>query len=191
LWLARPDRTCPASRIDPVRGLLVGPAPGGVAAPTRASVEVSVAPERLRHAVALLEAGAQLLEEDPPASSRPSPTPQPDLRTCPVTSGVPDDRGTAVQHYQSLPSGDVRCRPHRQVTAATLITVWERAVEVTVAPYRLVRVAALAVAPGSLPMTFGELHRRTRGLPRLLEVPWRLGSRPRYADLPCYPHPFP
>ncbi|MFD9405885.1 TOMM precursor leader peptide-binding protein [Streptomyces sp. NPDC059989] len=51
-----------------------------------------------------------------------------------------------------------------------------------------------AVVPGSLPMTFGHVNRRTRGLPRLLEVPHRLGraSGPlRYEDLALHPHPFP
>ncbi|MFD9355081.1 TOMM precursor leader peptide-binding protein [Streptomyces sp. NPDC060031] len=50
------------------------------------------------------------------------------------------------------------------------------------------------VVPGSLPMTFGHVNRRTRGLPRLLEVPHRLGrtDRPlRYEDLALHPHPFP
>lgn len=48
--------------------------------------------------------------------------------------------------------------------------------------------------PGTLPMTFGALQRRTWGLPRLLEVPARLGrwSRPRtYDELDFHPHPFP
>ena len=50
------------------------------------------------------------------------------------------------------------------------------------------------IVPGSLPMTFGHVNRRTRGLPRLLEVPRRLGriEQPlRYEDLPFDPHPFP
>ncbi|MFF3013352.1 TOMM precursor leader peptide-binding protein [Streptomyces sp. NPDC057939] len=50
------------------------------------------------------------------------------------------------------------------------------------------------VVPGSLPMTFGHVNRRTRGLPRLLEVPYRLGrtARPlRHEDLTFHPHPFP
>ncbi|MFD6876643.1 MULTISPECIES: TOMM precursor leader peptide-binding protein [unclassified Streptomyces] len=50
------------------------------------------------------------------------------------------------------------------------------------------------VVPGSLPMTFGHVNRRTRGLPRLLEVPYRLGraARPlRHEDLTLHPHPFP
>ncbi|SHM06825.1 TOMM precursor leader peptide-binding protein [Actinacidiphila paucisporea] len=54
--------------------------------------------------------------------------------------------------------------------------------------------AAKVLVPGALPMTFGHVHRRTRGLPRLLDVPWRLGrlpARPRYRDLPLDPHPFP
>ncbi len=54
--------------------------------------------------------------------------------------------------------------------------------------------AAKVLAPGSIPMTFGEVFRRTRGLPRLLDVPWRLGrvdTRPSYEDLPVDPHPFP
>jgi len=54
--------------------------------------------------------------------------------------------------------------------------------------------AAKVIVPGSLPMTFGEVYRRTRGLPRLLEVPAALGRASaalRYADLPLYPHPFP
>ncbi|UQX00033.1 YcaO-like family protein [Streptomyces sp. RerS4] len=50
------------------------------------------------------------------------------------------------------------------------------------------------VVPGSLPMTFGHVNHRTRGLPRLLEVPHRLGrvARPlRQEDLTPHPHPFP
>ncbi|MDX3537887.1 TOMM precursor leader peptide-binding protein [Streptomyces sp. MB09-01] len=51
-----------------------------------------------------------------------------------------------------------------------------------------------AVVPGALPMTFGHVNRRTLGLPRLLEVPHRLGrtGRPgRHEELPLHPHPFP
>lgn len=54
--------------------------------------------------------------------------------------------------------------------------------------------AAKVLVPGALPMTFGHVYRRTRGLPRLLDVPWELGrlpTRPRYEDLPLDPHPFP
>jgi len=50
------------------------------------------------------------------------------------------------------------------------------------------------IVPGSLPMTFGHVNHRTRGLPRLLDVPHRLGrvERPlRYEDLAIDPHPFP
>ncbi|MEU7041237.1 TOMM precursor leader peptide-binding protein [Streptomyces varsoviensis] len=50
------------------------------------------------------------------------------------------------------------------------------------------------IAPGALPMTFGHRNRRTTGLPRLREVPHRLGFAPRPladADLNPYPHPFP
>ncbi|MEV4194244.1 TOMM precursor leader peptide-binding protein [Streptomyces toxytricini] len=53
---------------------------------------------------------------------------------------------------------------------------------------------AKVVVPGTLPMTFGHVNRRTLGLPRLLEVPYRLGrtARPlRHDELPLYPHPFP
>ncbi|HEX4226014.1 MAG TPA: TOMM precursor leader peptide-binding protein [Pseudonocardiaceae bacterium] len=50
------------------------------------------------------------------------------------------------------------------------------------------------IAPGALSMTFGHRNRRTTGLPRLLEVPHKLGfaSRPlTEADLNPHPHPFP
>ncbi|MFD8698799.1 TOMM precursor leader peptide-binding protein [Kitasatospora purpeofusca] len=53
---------------------------------------------------------------------------------------------------------------------------------------------AKVIVPGTLPMTFGEANRRTRGLPRLLEVPYRLGRTPhplRHDRLPLHPHPFP
>lgn len=59
---------------------------------------------------------------------------------------------------------------------------------------RLGLYAAKAVVPGALPMTFGHVNRRTRGLPRLLEVPRRLGRAAaplRHAELPFHPHPFP
>ena len=51
-----------------------------------------------------------------------------------------------------------------------------------------------AVVPGSLPMTFRHVYGRTRGLPRLLNVPAELGYWPRpaaYEDLDILPHPFP
>lgn len=50
------------------------------------------------------------------------------------------------------------------------------------------------IVPGSLPMTFGHVNHRTRGLPRLLEVPHRLGRAERasrYEELTIHPHPFP
>ncbi|MFG3052440.1 TOMM precursor leader peptide-binding protein [Kitasatospora sp. NPDC048239] len=53
---------------------------------------------------------------------------------------------------------------------------------------------AKVIVPGSLPMTFGHVNRRTLGLPRLLEVPHRLGRTPRplrHDELPLHPHPFP
>ncbi|MFB4286193.1 TOMM precursor leader peptide-binding protein [Nonomuraea sp. ATR24] len=52
--------------------------------------------------------------------------------------------------------------------------------------------AAKVVVPGTLPMTFGHRNRRVRGLPRLWEVPHRLGRSPtRSAGDPVLPHPFP
>lgn len=59
---------------------------------------------------------------------------------------------------------------------------------------RLGLYSAKVLVPGTLPMTFGHLHRRTRGLPRLLEVPYALGrvkAPLRYEDLALQPHPFP
>ncbi|MBH5338193.1 TOMM precursor leader peptide-binding protein [Streptomyces pactum] len=59
---------------------------------------------------------------------------------------------------------------------------------------RLGLYCAKVIVPGSLPMTFGHVNHRTRGLPRLLDVPHRLGrtGRPlRHRDLPLHPHPFP
>ncbi|MFH8804535.1 TOMM precursor leader peptide-binding protein [Streptomyces sp. NPDC017936] len=53
---------------------------------------------------------------------------------------------------------------------------------------------AKVVVPGSLPMTFGHVNHRTRGLPRLLRTPYRLGrtDRPLHPDdLAVHPHPFP
>jgi ribosomal protein S12 methylthiotransferase accessory factor len=54
--------------------------------------------------------------------------------------------------------------------------------------------SAKVIVPGTLPMTFGHLLRRTRGLPRLLEVPQQLGRVPAqltYESLALQPHPFP
>ncbi|SHN47622.1 TOMM precursor leader peptide-binding protein [Cryptosporangium aurantiacum] len=54
--------------------------------------------------------------------------------------------------------------------------------------------SAKVIVPGTLPMTFGYVHQRTVGLPRLLHVPFQLGRAPAvldYADLPLHPHPFP
>ncbi|MFB7909114.1 TOMM precursor leader peptide-binding protein [Kitasatospora sp. NPDC056076] len=50
------------------------------------------------------------------------------------------------------------------------------------------------IAPGALSMTFGHRNRRTTGLSRPLEVPYRLGHAPHpltEADLNPHPHPFP
>ncbi|MET9886130.1 TOMM precursor leader peptide-binding protein [Streptomyces sp. NPDC006430] len=53
---------------------------------------------------------------------------------------------------------------------------------------------AKVIVPGTLPMTFGHVNRRTLGLSRLLEVPHQLGRTAgplRHDELPLYPHPFP
>jgi ribosomal protein S12 methylthiotransferase accessory factor len=50
------------------------------------------------------------------------------------------------------------------------------------------------IVPGTLSMTFGQRHRRTEGVPRLLRIPHRLGGRDRLlepGDLNPHPHPFP
>jgi ribosomal protein S12 methylthiotransferase accessory factor len=50
------------------------------------------------------------------------------------------------------------------------------------------------IIPGTVPMTFGHHNRRVDGLPRLYEVPHRLGYRPRPLspdELNPHPHPFP
>ncbi|WP_026413552.1 TOMM precursor leader peptide-binding protein [Actinomadura oligospora] len=50
------------------------------------------------------------------------------------------------------------------------------------------------IIPGTLPMTFGHDRRRVDGIPRLHEVPHRLGHRDRPltpADVNPDPHPFP
>jgi ribosomal protein S12 methylthiotransferase accessory factor len=50
------------------------------------------------------------------------------------------------------------------------------------------------LVPGALPMTFGHDLRRHHGIPRLAEVPRRLGYRDRPLppeEVNPYPHPFP
>ncbi|RVX44165.1 thiazole/oxazole-forming peptide maturase SagD family component [Nonomuraea polychroma] len=68
-------------------------------------------------------------------------------------------------------------------------------VDQTTPEHRTARLACTKVIiPGTLPMTFGHDHRRTDGLPRLREVPWRLGYRDRPLDpseINPHPHPFP
>jgi ribosomal protein S12 methylthiotransferase accessory factor len=59
---------------------------------------------------------------------------------------------------------------------------------------RLGLYCAKVVVPGTLPMTFGHVNHRTRGLPRLLAVPHLLGRTERpltYDELTINPHPFP
>ena len=54
--------------------------------------------------------------------------------------------------------------------------------------------AARVIAPGLVSLTFGHVYRRTRGLPRLLSVPYQqgwVGALPAYEALPFHPHPFP
>ncbi|SCL44838.1 ribosomal protein S12 methylthiotransferase accessory factor [Micromonospora citrea] len=53
---------------------------------------------------------------------------------------------------------------------------------------------AKVIIPGTLPMTFGHDLRRVDGLPRLHEIPHRLGHRSRRlerSDVNPHPHPFP
>ncbi|MFD1831134.1 TOMM precursor leader peptide-binding protein [Streptomyces desertarenae] len=53
---------------------------------------------------------------------------------------------------------------------------------------------AKVIVPGLLPMTFGHRMRRTHGLPRLLDLPARLGYRRQPlspAEINPHPHPFP
>jgi ribosomal protein S12 methylthiotransferase accessory factor len=52
---------------------------------------------------------------------------------------------------------------------------------------------AKVLVPGTVPITFGHRHRRLDGLPRLYEVPYKLGylSRPlTHGELNPHPHPF-
>jgi ribosomal protein S12 methylthiotransferase accessory factor len=54
--------------------------------------------------------------------------------------------------------------------------------------------SAKVIIPGTLPMTFGHVNRRTSGLRRVVDVPHRMGRLARsirYEDLPLHPHPFP
>lgn len=54
--------------------------------------------------------------------------------------------------------------------------------------------SAKVIVPGTMPMTFGHVYRRTLGLPRLLEVPHKLGRAPTplaYESVALQPHPFP
>ncbi|MEV4813553.1 TOMM precursor leader peptide-binding protein [Micromonospora avicenniae] len=53
---------------------------------------------------------------------------------------------------------------------------------------------AKVIIPGTLPMTFGHTLRRVDGIPRLHEIPHRLGYRDRRlqaSDVNPHPHPFP
>ncbi|RKN32217.1 TOMM precursor leader peptide-binding protein [Micromonospora musae] len=53
---------------------------------------------------------------------------------------------------------------------------------------------AKVIIPGTLPMTFGHSLRRVDGIPRLHEIPHRLGYRDRRlraSDINPHPHPFP
>jgi len=47
------------------------------------------------------------------------------------------------------------------------------------------------IVPGTLPMTFGHMNRRLRGLPRLTQVPARLGYPAGDPLASAEPHPFP
>ncbi|MEU9874042.1 TOMM precursor leader peptide-binding protein [Actinomadura sp. NPDC048021] len=68
-------------------------------------------------------------------------------------------------------------------------------VDQTTPEHQAGRLACVKVLiPGTLPMTFGHQHRRTHGLPRLRDVPHRLGhtARPlRHDEMNDHPHPFP
>ncbi|MBQ0994700.1 YcaO-like family protein, partial [Micromonospora sp. H61] len=53
---------------------------------------------------------------------------------------------------------------------------------------------AKVIIPGTLPMTFGHHLRRVDGIPRLQEIPYRLGYRAqplKPSDVNPHPHPFP
>ncbi|MEV0148320.1 MULTISPECIES: TOMM precursor leader peptide-binding protein [unclassified Nonomuraea] len=76
------------------------------------------------------------------------------------------------------------------VTGADVIVVDQTTPEHEVSDLACVKV----VIPGTLPVTFGHDYRRVDGLPRLYEVPYRLGYRDRPLepqDVNPYPHAFP
>ncbi|MEU7057403.1 TOMM precursor leader peptide-binding protein [Streptomyces sp. NPDC046197] len=96
------------------------------------------------------------------------------------------------------------CRPRGRDLRADLAECVERftalgldvvVVDQTTDEHRAGRLAcAKVIVPGLLPMTFGHRMRRTHGLPRLLDLPARLGHRPAPlgpADVNPHPHPFP
>jgi ribosomal protein S12 methylthiotransferase accessory factor len=68
-------------------------------------------------------------------------------------------------------------------------------VDQTTAEHRAGGFACVKVLiPGTVPMTFGYHNRRVDGLPRLYDIPHRLGHRSRallHDELNPHPHPFP
>ncbi|SER15522.1 ribosomal protein S12 methylthiotransferase accessory factor [Lentzea xinjiangensis] len=94
----------------------------------------------------------------------------------------------AVDRYAFLVSGEQTDLPDRRdhTDLEELLDRYAGRLEVIavdqtdpVTASRLGLHSAKVIVPGALPMTFGHLHRRTRGLPRLAEV------------LNPHPHPFP
>jgi len=86
-----------------------------------------------------------------------------------------DDLNVLIEHYLTL--------------GTDIVVVDQTAPECEADGLRCVKV----LMPGMLPMTFGHPYRRTTGLPRLYEVPYRLGYADRPltdAELNPHPHPF-
>ncbi|MYX01223.1 MULTISPECIES: TOMM precursor leader peptide-binding protein [unclassified Streptomyces] len=114
-----------------------------------------------------------------------------------------DPDGPEADWRELWPGASAR-PPSTDVTALleeTVARLADLGLEVVVVPLsessvrdRLGLHTAKVVVPGSLPMTFGHVNRRTLGLERLLEVPFRLGRAvrvPRHDELALHPHPFP
>jgi ribosomal protein S12 methylthiotransferase accessory factor len=113
-----------------------------------------------------------------------------------LTAGLPSraasEVGAGTEEFAAGDLGELMRSVVRRYTESGLDVV---VVDQTPDELRAMDLHAVKVLiPGTLPMTFGHRHRRISGLPRLLEVPHRLGytRRPLTEDeLNTEPHPFP
>lgn len=157
-------------------------------------IRYGVTPEARARAAAMAEdsSAVEEMEDHPLLFHDPRAAARLDFLTAGTPSRAAGEIGAGTEEFASGDLGELMRAVVRRYTGSGLDVV---VVDQTPDELRAMDLHAVKVLiPGTLPMTFGHRHRRTTGLPRLLEVPHRLGHTPQPLtedELNTEPHPFP